>query len=125
MRFVSWKVESESGTELSAPDTVDQDEEADWETGNRIERREDKVDEEEEEEVLKLEGSVATAEAEAFTEEEVTEGEGEADAVADSVVTNEENLDLVEEEDEGVAEVVELVMAADALEDPPWWHRRT
>lgn len=29
MRFVSWKVESESGTELSAPDTVDQEDEAD------------------------------------------------------------------------------------------------
>lgn len=121
MRFVSWKVESERGTELSAPDTVDQDEEADWETGNRIERREDKPEVDEEEEVLKLDGSVATAEAEAFTDEEATEGEGEADEVADSVVTNEENLDLTEEEDEGAAEAeaAELVTAADALEDPP------
>lgn len=106
MRFVSWKVESESGRVLVAPEVVDQEFVVDWEreTGKREERRAE--DEEDEEELRLFVSESAEAEAEALMVEEedvaLMEAEGEGDAVADSVATKVENFDWTEEEDDAL-----------------------
>lgn len=115
MRFVSWKVASESGTELSAPEVVDQEELAACETGNKAEKSAE----------MELEPAVASASelevtalmlAEAVALAAAEEEDGEAEDVADSVVTNVENLDLLEAVAEA-AVALELDVATEALEE--------